>query len=148
MKKVWHTFCFILGAGWGGPNRLPGDQSFTDLKSGPAPEWSGEEGREVVQGLNTGLFSKLVPWYITLDKGSCQQSISVELTRSGSIPVLFLNLIWKKADEVTSYKVLGVYKFAVLPPNSPLLPTNTILGHKQKYKNGDELTNYKVWHLQ
>ena len=88
-----HTFCFILGAGWGGPNRWPGEQSFTNLKSGSPPKWSGEEGRDVLQGLYTGLFSKLVPWYITLDKEACQQRTHQKWVDSSFVPQLNLQRI-------------------------------------------------------
>ena len=44
------------------PQQVTWGLTYQRSMPGPAPKWSGELGRDVVAGLYTGLFSKLVPW--------------------------------------------------------------------------------------
>ena len=76
----------------------------SNIQSGAAPKWSGDDGKDVVAGLKTGLFSKLVPWHSTLDWRICEIGW-VELTNSGSLPVLFLSFIWNWRLVLSSHRI-------------------------------------------
>ena len=76
----------------------------SNIQSGAAPKWSGDDGKDVVAGLKTGLFSKLVPWHSTLDWRIWEFGW-VELTNSGSLPVLFLSFIWNWRLVLSSHRI-------------------------------------------